>query len=390
MTVIRSAAIGFTLAVALIGLQNACSVQRPANDPDRGGEQPVVEPRVVSEQRDMKMDELTGALLEKRVVFVGERHDRYDHHLNQLGIIRRLHEVDPDLAIGLEMFQQPYQSALDDFLAGRIDERELLETSEYFERWGYDYRLYRPILEYARLHGIPVIALNVPKELTRRVAQVGLAGLSERERRWAPGSVDKSDIAYRERLEKVFEAHGGMASSATFERFYEAQLLWDEGMAEQAARFLKSYPDKRLVVLAGGGHLAHGSGVPQRVQRRVPVPSVIVMQSDEGTPAEWGADYLLISSNVPLPPAGRLGLMLERTDAGMKVQSVVPDGSAQQAGIVADDRIVGIGGQSIRSMPDVRLALLDKGPGDSVRVTVDRARPNGPSEQLALNVMLQQ
>jgi hypothetical protein len=49
---------------------------------------------------DLKTMPDFGALMEvlkqKRVVFVGETHDRLDHHLNQLEIIRRLYEANPD------------------------------------------------------------------------------------------------------------------------------------------------------------------------------------------------------------------------------------------------------------------------------------------------------
>ena len=101
-------------------------------------------------------------LADKRVVFVGESHDRYDHHLAQLEIIRSLHALHPRLAIGMEAFQQPFQTVLDDYIAGRLSEREMLRDSEYYTRWRFDYRLYAPILRYAREHQLPVVALNLP------------------------------------------------------------------------------------------------------------------------------------------------------------------------------------------------------------------------------------
>jgi uncharacterized iron-regulated protein len=103
-------------------------------------------------------DQLLSALDGKRVIFVGESHDRYDHHLNQLAVIRGLHERGADLAIGTEFFQEPFQPDLDEYVAGRIDEKTLLRKTEYFERWRFDYRLYRDIVTYARDKGIPLRA----------------------------------------------------------------------------------------------------------------------------------------------------------------------------------------------------------------------------------------
>jgi len=131
-------------------------------------------------------DKLATQLATKRVVFIGEIHDRYDHHTNQLEIIRRLHELDPNLAIGVEYFQQPFQQQVDDYIAGRISENEFLRTTEYYRRWKYDYRLYAPIFRYAREQRIPVRALNVPTALTSAVARVGIAGLTEEQRVYLP------------------------------------------------------------------------------------------------------------------------------------------------------------------------------------------------------------
>ena len=62
-------------------------------------------------------------LATKRVVFVGETHNRFDHHLNQLEIIRRLHQFHPDLVIGMEYFQHPFQIYLDQYIAGSLARR---------------------------------------------------------------------------------------------------------------------------------------------------------------------------------------------------------------------------------------------------------------------------
>ncbi len=87
------------------------------------------------------LEALIPRLADRRVVFVGEAHDRYEDHLNQLAIIRGLHQRGADLAIGMEMFQQPFQAALDAYIAGEIDEDEMLRRTDYFERWRFDYRL---------------------------------------------------------------------------------------------------------------------------------------------------------------------------------------------------------------------------------------------------------
>ena len=81
----------------------------------------------------LSLDRFITQLATKRVVFVGETHYRYDHHLKQLEIIRRLHQMDPNLAIGVEYFQQPFQPQLDDYITGRTYFRHGL--SRQFRQW---------------------------------------------------------------------------------------------------------------------------------------------------------------------------------------------------------------------------------------------------------------
>lgn len=123
------------------------------------------------------------------------------------------------------------------YIAGRTTEREFLRATEYFQEWGYDYRLYAPIFRFAREQRIPVRALNVPSSLASAVAKVGLAGLSEQQRAYLPREIEPADEAYKGRLRVAFEAHAAVAPSA-FDHFVEAQLVWDEGMAASAAAYL--------------------------------------------------------------------------------------------------------------------------------------------------------
>ena len=130
------------------------------------------------------LDGIIWPLSKVRVVFVGEGHDRYEHHLNQLDIIRSLHEGKPDLAIGMEFFQWPFQSVLDRYIAGEIDERTFLRETEYYKRWRYDYRLYRPILQYARENRIPYLGICLGMqvaviEFARNVAKLADAHSTE-------------------------------------------------------------------------------------------------------------------------------------------------------------------------------------------------------------------
>ncbi len=251
--------------------------------------------------REAGFDRMVTDLAGARVVYVGEEHDRPEHHELQASIVRALHAHDPSLAVGMEMFQRPFQAALDAFVAGRIDEAELLRRTEWEERWGFGFEMYRPILEHARAHGLAVVALNAPKELTRAVARRGLGGLDDEERQALP-EIDEGDARHRDMVRAALEGHPGL-DDELLGRFVAAQLVWDETMAEAVAETLaRDGAPARMVVLAGRMHVLEGRGVPRRAARRGAEPFRIVLPvsaDDElaawrGPEDERPADWLVV------------------------------------------------------------------------------------------------
>jgi uncharacterized iron-regulated protein len=327
------------------------------------------------------MDQLIDKLADHRVVLVGESHTRFDHHLQQLAILRGLHARHPDIALGVEWFQRPAQPHLDDFVAGRITEAEMLDRTGYFDRWRFDYRLYRPVIRYAKEHGIPIVALNAEAELTDRISEVGIDGLAADEKTRLP-DIDRSDAAYAEYLRQFFAQHPG-GPKRSFDRFLDVQLTWDETMADTAARYLQAHPGRRMVLMAGSGHIAYGWGIPKRLQRRLPEVATATVVFDDGKQVSGDlADYLVFSPESELPKAGLLGLFLDTGADGVKVRSVADDSAAGAAGIEGGDLLVAIDDRPIASYGALRLAMLDMQPNDKVRLTYRRESLfGGPSEK---------
>ncbi|HLK49784.1 MAG TPA: ChaN family lipoprotein [Bryobacteraceae bacterium] len=370
-TVVRSSAFhgvfAFALAIGCVCAQDRAAVQ------------------AIDLDEPAPLDRVVRVLATKRVVFVGETHDRYDHHLNQLEIIRRLHELDPKLAIGIEYFPQSDQPAVDDYLAGRITENQFLRAVNYFRTWGYDYRLYAPIFRFAREQRIPVRALNVAASLTSAVAKAGIAALSEQQRASLPHEIEPADAAYKARLRAAFEEHQALKPDA-FDHFVEAQLVWDEGMAANAAAYL-SANEGRMVILAGAGHLVFGSGIPKRLERRTHDTYAIVLSSGIEVEPQV-ADYILLSKKAELPPAGALGASLKDENGECRVSSLVPAGGAAKAGMRKGDVLVSAGGEAVKTVNDARVALWDKKPGDRVRVSVWRGRRRGLEFEVELGAAM--
>ncbi|MCS6912047.1 MAG: ChaN family lipoprotein, partial [Myxococcota bacterium] len=234
-------------------------------------------------------------LLAARVIYAGERHTDAASHDVQLAMLGRLYALDHSLAVGVEMLPRSAQPHLDDYIAGKIDEETLLEAVRWDDVWGYDFSFYRPIFGFCRAHKISIFALNSEQDLVRAVRRLGVEGLPAAQRALLPdGYPWPLPEPHRQYLREVFAHHprttegpmadqGPRAESAEegFHRFSEAQLVWDETMAESVARILASpSAPRRLLVLAGIGHIGRYA-VPQRAARRGAGPSLTVMATDE-------------------------------------------------------------------------------------------------------------
>ncbi len=233
-----------------------------------------------------------------RVVYLGEIHDREADRQQQLMIIAALFKYQPQVAIGMEMFQRPAQPMLDRYLAGKITATELREQTEFDRRWGYKWESYAQILSFAKTNHLPIIALNTPTEITRKVAKQGLESLTGADLQYIPplAEIDRSNAKYRESILASYQEHMGMVgtTSKSFDRFYNAQLLWDETMADRIANFAKQQPNYQIVVLAGQSHIEYGYGIPDRVYRRLGAKTIqkTVILSYDGDRQQRPADFL--------------------------------------------------------------------------------------------------
>ncbi len=154
--------------------------------------------------------------------------------------------------------------------------------------------LYREILLYARDHRIPLVGLNVPRELVRSVARKGFAALDEKERRQLPAGITCNvDPAYRRFIERAFRQHG--KEDGMFLNFCEAQMVWNKGMAWHLSAYRAKEPSRLVVVLAGTGH-AFRQGMPTELSE--PASRIVVQEAGgvaRGVVTSKDADYLVLS-----------------------------------------------------------------------------------------------
>jgi len=253
--------------------------------------QPVFDLRVM---RPTTLTELMPELLRSRIIVVGEQHTDVGHHRAQLRVIQALHTAGAQVAVGLEMFRKNSQDALDRWVSGDIPPPEFERVFQ--DNWGYPWPAYQPIFEYARASRIPMIGLNVPREITRQVARDGFQSLTEDQRGQLADVACQIDEEYMRYIRSVYGAHAHGNMNFTF--FCEAQMVWDNAMAVHALEFLRSRPDTTMVILTGVGHAQKGA-VPRQIRQRSPLPVLVFLPEvpgsiDRQTVDRQDADFLLM------------------------------------------------------------------------------------------------
>jgi len=248
--------------------------------------------------RDGKIIKFTQMIEEVKkvnIIFFGEIHDNIEHHEAELAIIRAFHESDTPMFVGLEMFRSDSQDALDSWARGKSSLEQFLPA--YYDNWRMPWTFYREIFVYSRDHEIPLIGLNIPDEIAKKVAHQGFASLTEQEKKRLPAGISCNvDTTYMEFIRKAYTDHS--LEKRQFVNFCEAQMVWDKSMAQHLVEYLKKNSGRTAVVLAGIGH-AWKRGMPEHVAMeskftyRVILP-LVPGQIDEKTVTTKDADYVLL------------------------------------------------------------------------------------------------
>lgn len=246
----------------------------------------------------LEWEELARRTRAARVVYVGEGHGRPEHHLLQRDLLAVLADAGPAV-LACEYFPRSLQPVLDRFNAGALSLEELPAALDWDRTWGHPWPAYAPLFQLCRERGIPVVALNVERVLTDRVRREGLAALPLPELLALP-RVELGVTAHRQRVEARLQAVHPLPPEA-LARYYEAFTLWDEAMAEGVCDLLlrDRRPNLRVLVVAGAAHIETGTGVPDRVTRRAPLPRLVVVADSEGAAEAADADVV-----VRFAPAG--------------------------------------------------------------------------------------
>jgi len=213
------------------------------------------------------LEEFFQTLMGYHIVFVGEVHDSREAHEAELTILTELSERDASLVLALEMFERDVQESLDAYLKGTIPEDKFLELARPWPNYLEDYR---PLIEFAKKKGIPVVAANVPRRVAAAVAMSNKVSpdVVGEDRIYLPKTLHfKSKEYYKHFVASMEEMpHSAPMKDMNVDGLYKAQVLKDAVMAASIEPFL----DRRILFCCGHFHSDYHFGIPFQLQKNHP------------------------------------------------------------------------------------------------------------------------
>lgn len=213
----------------------------------------------------LQIDQVLEKCLDKHVVFFGEEHDDSIAHMLQDNLFRELHNAKKGkLALSMEMFEKDVQVVLDEYGAGLIKEKNLINDGRAWNNYDTDYK---PLVEYAKANHLSMIAANAPRRYVSLVNREG------------PSALDKLPKAAYDFLppipyhilegayaEKFNQAMGGDTDHMGT-NLYASQNLWDATMAHSIASYWRKHKEELIFHLNGRFHSDQQLGTVAQLKR---------------------------------------------------------------------------------------------------------------------------
>ena len=151
------------------------------------------------------LDQVADDLSQYDVVFFGEFHGHSGVHLAQMKMFSALQQRYPNMTLSLEQFERDVQPLLDQYLADEIGEKVLQEVGR---GWPNYEQSYRPLVEFAKENGLPVIASEAPKQAVICISKEGPEFLNEipmPDRNWVAKEIHVEEGAYMDKYMAFLE-----------------------------------------------------------------------------------------------------------------------------------------------------------------------------------------
>lgn len=243
---------------------------------------------------------LVKQLADKEILFIGEFHGNPAVHLFQAQLQAALFQQNNQQVLSMEQFNRDQQAILNQYLDSEIGEKTLVKEAPAWQNYVASYR---PLVEFAKQHLLPVIAANAPADVVRCVGRHGksyLNKLAKDETTYLPKDPFYSDPAYQVQFQQFMQqgtSHSNPSKDKKANNSYFAQLLRDNSMAESILSAHQQHPNHQIIHLNGAFHSNRFLGTVSALKHRDSSLKIAVIspvaQNNPNQPSFNSADVTL-------------------------------------------------------------------------------------------------
>jgi len=245
-----------TAAILLNACQNITTQQEHATP---RGKHPLTDKIWdVNNQKMITADTLLQRLAKTRYVFLGETHDNEDHHRIQAKVLQNLIAVGERPVLAMEQFDTEYQSAIDESVAAKTATVDSIATAGHFDRKGWNWPFYAPLITRALEAKLPIVALNLSRSKARNVAGRGFEAVENENTKKLLLTTTWSQPQNETLLRQIVEGHCGNVPEEMLPKIIIAQRARDATMANA----LIDKTTNSAVVILGREHARKDIGAP--------------------------------------------------------------------------------------------------------------------------------
>lgn len=216
-----------------------------------------------SEGKEVSFEKMSKSLQKTDVVLFGELHNNAMAHYFQVKVAKSLHaDKSKKLIIGAEMFERDQAEIVQNYVKGKLDEKEFEKEARLWNNYKTDYK---PLLNFAKENNINYVATNVPRRYASLVYKKGVEALdtlSMQEKSWIaplPFPYDKNLPGYVKMMEMFKD------SNHANENFPKSQAIKDATMAHFLVTELQ--PNSIFLHLNGSYHSDNFEGIAWYVNK---------------------------------------------------------------------------------------------------------------------------
>lgn len=219
------------------------------------------------------------------VIFVGDRHNTEATHEFLRDFLDALSAKGYNLHFANEWFTPEDNALLLQYTNNEINATQLKEKKEWDKFSKYKWELDAMLYESIKKSNGHIYGVNIPKEDRKKISLRKTDTMSKKEK-FFYDDLDLNVSAHKSLVNPFFkhcEMMPQVGKEECSQRMYRVQVTWDTYMANESVKIANKVlkgPKDKLIVFAGGMHMAYGLGIPLRFSRQSNLPFYIITNQD--------------------------------------------------------------------------------------------------------------